>query len=137
MTPQEQWDRLDAFIEQDKYLSSHRGQIAERFGAVNPWYQNVDIRILQDFGFLAGSAAALPDQPGRAELPEPHQLGLGRAQGRQRGSHLPAHLWTGSTCPVTAPAAGLNFTGPAETYIDDPSIFSRWRAQVGLRYFFN
>jgi hypothetical protein len=31
----------------------------------------------------------------------------------------------------------FNYTGPTETYIDDPSIFSRWRAQVGLRYFFN
>ena len=30
----------------------------------------------------------------------------------------------------------LNFTGPARTFIDDPSIFSRWRAQLGLRYFF-
>ena len=30
----------------------------------------------------------------------------------------------------------LQFTGPAETFIDDPSVFSRWRAQLGLRYFF-
>jgi hypothetical protein len=29
----------------------------------------------------------------------------------------------------------FNFTGPARTFIDDPSIFSRWRAQLGLRYF--
>jgi hypothetical protein len=29
------------------------------------------------------------------------------------------------------------FTGPAKTYIDDPNLLSRWRAQVGLRYFFN
>jgi hypothetical protein len=37
VTPQQQWDAFNAFIEQDNYLSSHRGQIAERFGAVNPW----------------------------------------------------------------------------------------------------
>jgi hypothetical protein len=30
----------------------------------------------------------------------------------------------------------LNFTGPSETFIDDPGLFSRWRAQIGLRYFF-
>jgi hypothetical protein len=30
----------------------------------------------------------------------------------------------------------FNFTGPKRTFIDDPSIFSRWRAQLGLRYFF-
>ena len=34
--------------------SEHRGEIAERFGAVNPWYHNVDLRILQDLGFGAG-----------------------------------------------------------------------------------
>jgi hypothetical protein len=31
----------------------------------------------------------------------------------------------------------FNFTGPAETFIDDPSLQSRWRAQLGLRYFLN
>lgn len=30
------------------------------------------------------------------------------------------------------------FKGTAtETYINDPGILSRWRAQIGLRYFFN
>ncbi|NIT57728.1 MAG: hypothetical protein GWN00_16305, partial [Aliifodinibius sp.] len=33
VTADQQWNRLDAFIEQDDYLSSHRGEIAERFGA--------------------------------------------------------------------------------------------------------
>ncbi len=51
VTAQQQWDALNAFIEQDKYLRSHRGQIAERSGALNPWYNNVDLRILQDFAF--------------------------------------------------------------------------------------
>ena len=44
-----QQQAFEAFIRQDGYLSSHRGQIAERFGESNPWYNNVDLRILQDF----------------------------------------------------------------------------------------
>ena len=32
-------------------------------------------------------------------------------------------------------APRFNFTGPAETFIDNPSLLSRWRMQVGLRYF--
>ncbi|MGA0134553.1 MAG: hypothetical protein ACO3ND_09395, partial [Opitutales bacterium] len=51
---QQQWAAFDAFIAQDPYLSKHRGEIAERFGGVNPWYSNVDLRILQDFGFGSG-----------------------------------------------------------------------------------
>ena len=31
----------------------------------------------------------------------------------------------------------FHFTGPEETFIDDPSQFSRWRAQFGIKYLFN
>ncbi len=30
----------------------------------------------------------------------------------------------------------FDFTGPADTFIDDPSEYSRWRIQLGLRYYF-
>jgi hypothetical protein len=30
----------------------------------------------------------------------------------------------------------FNFTGPAHTFIDDPDLLSRWRAQLGVKYFF-
>ena len=31
----------------------------------------------------------------------------------------------------------FNFTGPSETFVDDPSVLSRWQIQVGLRYLLN
>ena len=31
-----QWNALNAFIEQDSYLSKNRGKIAERFGLAEP-----------------------------------------------------------------------------------------------------
>ena len=43
---------------------------------------------------------------------------------------------TASRSSTPTAARCFNFTGPAETFIDDPSVFSRWRAQLGLRYFF-
>jgi hypothetical protein len=48
-----------------------------------------------------------------------------------------------ATSPLTfvnfdgAGAPRFKFRGPAETYIDDPGLFSRWRAQIGVRYLFN
>ncbi|UCD36740.1 MAG: hypothetical protein JSW54_07800, partial [Fidelibacterota bacterium] len=30
----------------------------------------------------------------------------------------------------------FNFTGPDKTFMDDPGEYSRWRIQIGLRYFF-
>jgi hypothetical protein len=30
----------------------------------------------------------------------------------------------------------FDFTGPSETFIDDPGLFSRWQIQLGIRYLF-
>ncbi|MGZ3923797.1 MAG: hypothetical protein ACXVBJ_08500, partial [Flavisolibacter sp.] len=47
-TAQQQSDAFFKFIAQDKYLSRHMGQNAERFGANQPWYNRVDFKIAQD-----------------------------------------------------------------------------------------
>ncbi|MDR1973909.1 MAG: carboxypeptidase regulatory-like domain-containing protein [Bacteroidales bacterium] len=49
MTAQEQSDAFFKFVEQDKYLSSRKGQYAERFGAVMPWVHQFNLKITQDF----------------------------------------------------------------------------------------
>ncbi len=136
----QQWSELNSFIEQDKYLSSHRGEIAERFGAVNPWYSTVDLRILQDVSFDIG--------------PKKHTFQLnidflnflnllnsswGVRKVATASATSPLRLLrfdedSANNIPDGAPI--FNFTGPKETFVDDASIFSRWRIQVGLRYFF-
>ncbi len=133
VSAQAQWDRLDAFIEQDAYLSAHRGEIAQRFGALNPWYNNVDLRVLQDLTISSGTTR------------HAFQLSVDLLN----AGNLISSSW--GVREVADPAATsplrlvrrdpdgtpvFNFTGPAETYIDDPGLFSRWRAQIGLRYFF-
>jgi hypothetical protein len=124
---------FEAFIQQDEYLSSHRGQIAERFGAVNPWYSNIDLRILQDLSLNTGGQKHTFqlsfDILNFANL-------LNSDWGVRKVASVPA------TSPLTlvrfnaAGAPVFNFTGPAETYIDDAGLFSRWQMQIGLRYFF-
>ena len=47
-TPQQQNDLFFAYVNQDKYLSSRKGQYAERNGAKLPWRNTVDLRISQD-----------------------------------------------------------------------------------------
>jgi len=44
------WD----FVEQDKYLSSHKGQYAEAYAARAPWSHRFDARIAEDFSFKTG-----------------------------------------------------------------------------------
>ncbi len=128
-----QYAALDAFIEQDDYLRENRGRIAERFGAINPWYSNVDVRILQDLSFLTGA------RTNTLELSVDIQnvANLLNSDWGVRRVASPA-----ATSPLSLAGFGddgeprFTFTGPSETFVDDPSEFSRWRAQVGLRYRF-
>jgi hypothetical protein len=139
ITAAQQWEAFDAFIEQDDYLRSHRGQIAERFGALNPWYSNVDLRILQDFAF--GDVVRHNFQVSLDILNVGNLLsskwGVRKVASSAATSPLRAVLDANGVPTFDANGAPiLNFTGPAETFIDDPNVFSRWRAQLGLRYFF-
>ena len=47
-TADQQYEALEAFINQDQYLSKHRGQYAERNGAEFPWLHQVDAKLIQD-----------------------------------------------------------------------------------------
>lgn len=49
MASQEDWDRLNAFISQDKYLSTVRGQYVDRNQNRTPWENIFDLKFLQDF----------------------------------------------------------------------------------------
>jgi hypothetical protein len=133
LSPAEQWARLDAFIRQDKYLGSHRGQIAQRFGAVNPWYSDVDVRVMQDL--VVGRAGKVHTLQLSLDV-----LNVGNLLNSSWGVRKVAS--SAATSPLTlvrfnaSGAPVFNFTGPARTYIDDPDLLSRWRAQIGVRYFF-
>ncbi|MEL6772995.1 MAG: carboxypeptidase regulatory-like domain-containing protein, partial [Bacteroidota bacterium] len=118
----DQWNRLNAFIEQDDYLSTQRGQITERNGAINPWYMNVDLRILQDIGVMVAGV------PNRIQLSF-DLLNVANFLNSDWGVRKIAN--PAATAPLTLVGfeggePEFNFTGPDETFIDDPSEFSRW-----------
>jgi hypothetical protein len=120
-------------------LSKHRGEIAERFGALNPWYSNVDVRVLQDLGLAQAADGSHTLQLSLDLLNVGNLLdlelgspGKSRAPRRQSHSRSDVHGFN------TARRAGVSTSpAPRKTFIDDPDLLSRWRAQVGLRYFFN
>jgi hypothetical protein len=130
-TQQQQWDALNAFIEQDGYLRSHRGQIADRFGELNPWYNNVDLRVLQEFGIGPGGTRhhfeLSLDILNFGNLIS-SSWGVRKVASAAATSPLKLVRFNASGAPV------LNFTGPATTFIDDPSLLSRWQMQLGVRY---
>jgi hypothetical protein len=129
-TADQQWTALNAFIGQDPYLSEHRGEIAERNGGINPWYTNIDLRVLQDIIFSAHTFQISFDM-----------LNVGNFLNSDWGVREVVN--TSARTPLTV--VGFNeggeplyrFNGVTETFIDDPSEISRWRAQLGFRYLFN
>jgi hypothetical protein len=129
-TPEQQWSQLNAFIEQDGYLSTHRGQIAERFGAVNPWYHNLDLRVLQDLVISRHAFQLSIDVLNLTNLIN-SAWGVRKVANPAATSPLTLVRFDANGEPV------FNFTGPSETFINDPGLLSRWRAQIGLRYLLN
>lgn len=47
-SPAQQGQLFEDYINQDKYLRAHRGQYAERNGVLQPWRNQVDIKLMQD-----------------------------------------------------------------------------------------
>jgi hypothetical protein len=129
-TADQQWAAFNAFIEQDEYLSDHRGEISERNGGINPWYSNIDLRILQDF--------ILSDHTFQISL---DMLNVGNFLNSDWGVRQVVN--TSARSPLRLDgfnAAGeplYVFNGVTETFIDDPGELSRWRAQLGFRYLFH
>ena len=52
-TSAQQADAFNAFVDQNKYLSSRRGRFTERNGARTPWNNDLDFHFAQDFSLSA------------------------------------------------------------------------------------
>ncbi len=133
-TTQQQWDALNAFIEQDDYLKNHRGEIADRFGDINPWFSNIDLRLLQDFAIhLSGHKHTLQlsiDILNLANLLN-SSWGIREVANSKATSPLELKGFTAEGAPE------FNFNMVSKTFTDDPGLRSRWQMQIGLRYIFN
>ena len=139
--PQSDRKSLNAFIEQDDYLKEHRGEIAERFGAVNPWWWNIDFRFMQDFAFLMGGMRhTFQLSVDILNLPNllSSEWGVRKIASSSATSPLIGVLDANGLVQFDSDGKPLVNFNPnlKETYVDDPGVNSRWQMQVGIRYFF-
>jgi hypothetical protein len=128
--PDEQRAALNNYIELDPYLSEHRGEIAEKYGAVSPWYSRWDARIMQEYKLDNGHNIQLS-----LDI-----LNVGNLISPKWGVRQIATS-TGLAQPVSVSVAGgvptYTFDTDQKTSIfNDFSLNSRWQAQLGLRYNF-
>ncbi len=124
-----QWTALNDFIEQDSYLSEHRGEIAERHGLTNPWFNNIDLRVLHNLKTNLGTFQISIDLLNAANLLNSN-WGVRKVANPLATTPLELTGWTDGGEPI------LKFSGVDETFVDDPGPFSRWGLQIGLRYMF-
>ncbi|RPD46917.1 TonB-dependent receptor [Hymenobacter sediminis] len=130
------WNQLNTFIENDEYLSKHRGEYAARNGARTPWTHRIDVRLLQDFYTKIGNKThtiqlsaditnfgnLLNKEWGRDYSVSNGNYGLLRYQGLENGT-------TGRPTFSYSPT-------PQRTGYQVDQLTSRWQAQFGVRYLF-
>jgi len=120
------WVGLDAFIEQDPYLSENRGKIAERNGLLNPWFSNIDLRINNEFAVAGRKVEVSFDIMNFANLVN-SSWGVRQIANVSATSPLTLDSWDDDGEPV------FSFNGATKTFSDDFGEFSRWRMQLGLK----
>lgn len=141
-TPQQQKDMFFRYVEQDKYLSAHKGEYAERNGAKLPWRNQVDFKFLQDvFTNVAGKRNTIQFSLDIFNLGNLLNKNWGLVKiVNQRNLLVPTNtaLLTpgGATRPTFQIAQDRGL--PATTTVrDNVSLTSTYYMQFGLRYIFN
>ncbi len=119
---------FNTFIEQDPYLSTHRGQYMEKYGALSPWRHRVDLKLTQtlklknntrlEFNLnMLNFTNLLDENWGHIQLPTNRQ---------------PLGVYIDSNGePVYSFDPNLK-----HSFTNDYSLDSRWQIQAGLRYIF-
>ena len=129
LTDPTQWSALNAFIEQDPYLSENRGKIAKRNGLLNPWFNNIDLKVNNEFLLSERKVEVSFDIMNLANLLN-SEWGVRKIANPLALSPLSLDSWNEAGEPV------FSFNGVEKTFVDDFSEFSRWRMQIGVRISF-
>lgn len=139
-TAAQQWADLDAYINQDKYLSKHRGEYAERNGAIMPWRGQLDVRILQDFYVKAGGKRnTIQLSLDIFNVGNLVNSNWGVYKTYNRNNLITFRGYDAAGVPqFQYPYLNAATKTPlTSTFRDDLNLLSRWQMQLGLRYIFN
>ncbi|MFL0120306.1 carboxypeptidase regulatory-like domain-containing protein [Tenacibaculum maritimum] len=127
-----QGEDFNAYISQDEYLNSRRGQYVERYGALSPWRGKWDLKLLQDFNFKVSESKENTIQFSVDVLNIGNLINSEWGLVQQPRSVQPIGVSVDDTNTPT-----YTFDGKLrETFGYDSSLLSRWQVQLGLRYIF-
>lgn len=128
------------FVDQDKYLSSHKGQYAEPYAGRAPWIHRVDLRLSEDFAVRVGKTVqkfqASVDVINLGNLINSH-WGIPKTNSVSNyGKILTYEGKDAENNPIFS-MYKVNGKYPTKTYDTYYSYSNCWSLQVGLKYFFN
>ncbi len=127
----EQKAAYKSFIKQDKYLSERRGQHTEKYAGENPWFSQLDLRILQDFK-LGTEGKTIQISLDFVNLGNLFNSKWGvRKYSTTSGYYQPISVNYNNNAPT------YQFDpSTTSTFITSPDLPSRWQMQIGVRYIF-
>ncbi|MEC5143321.1 carboxypeptidase regulatory-like domain-containing protein [Chitinophaga sp. 212800010-3] len=137
-TVAEQQAAYDQFISNSKYLSKHKGEYAERNGALLPWYNKLDARFLQDFYITTKNNMRHTLQFSVDMLNLPNLLNKNWGVRQQTTFANPlVSKGVDATGKVTYNMTNVdNNTLLTSPFQDTRNNLSTWGMQLGLRYSF-
>ena len=137
ITPAMQQQILDAYIDQDEYLSGIRGQIAERNGALAPWVHRFDLRILQDIKFTKTDRNKIQLTMDFLNIGNLFNSDWGVPQVVYQRNLLNYRGQTNGVARYRLNAIPGTAEFPTETFRTTTSVFGNtWRLQMGVKYIF-
>ncbi|PZR39787.1 MAG: hypothetical protein DI538_06040 [Azospira oryzae] len=150
----EQQAAFDAFIEGDKYLSSRRGQYAERNAQALPWLTRFDFAIIQDFFVKVGTSGKKNTITVRFDI-----LNAGNLLNNKWGVGYSTVTTTPLTLTSSSSSTGVTSAGvptyrmatqtitnpdgtsevvlARDRFVRGINVNNAWQGQLTLRYTFN
>ncbi len=136
-------DRADfwAFVNQDSYLRSHKGEYAEAYAARAPWVHRFDLSIVQDFSIKIGKTTnklqLSLDIMNIGNLFN-SKWGVTKTMANCNNGRILRYEGRGeNNVPIFSLYRDADGNAPTETYSYNHDYDECWRLQVGVRYIFN
>lgn len=139
------WTQLNNFINQDRYLSKHRGEYAQANSVVLPWYKQMNLNITEDIYFYTKTNSGRDRHTLRisADIINVGNL-LNKNWGIIKTVATTNFLkFEGISPDGKTPAYSFSYADASNqipfinSFNNSTSIVSRWQMQFGIRYLFN
>jgi len=139
LTPDQQWENLNAYIEASDYLKSRRGKYAEKNGTFGPFTAIFDLGVRQDVGMVVAG------QRHRFQI-SADVMNVGNLLNPEWGvqytipgsfNNYELYNFAGYAADGKTPRFTYTGTRSGTDAYDISNLTSRWRMQFGVRYLFN